>query len=204
MAKDRNKKKQGRIGEVTRTTTETDINVSINLDGQGSYFLDTGVPFLDHMLALWSKHGMFDLDITAQGDTGIDDHHTVEDIGICLGRAFKAALGDKVGIKRYGDALVPMDEALAMVVVDLSGRSYLVFDVDIPCQKVGDFDTELVEEFFRAFSVNGEITLHVRLLSGKNTHHIIEAVFKALGRALNGASAVDEKITGVLSTKGSL
>lgn len=200
----KSKKGQGRTAEYTRTTTETDIQVALNLDGKGSYFLDTGVPFLDHMLALWSKHGLFDLDITAQGDTGIDDHHTVEDIGICLGRAFAEALGDKVGIRRYGTALVPMDEALAMAVVDLSGRGFLVFDAQLPCQKVGDFDTELVEEFLRAFAVNAELTLHVKQMAGKNTHHIIEAIFKALGRALNEASAIDENISGVLSTKGSL
>ncbi|ADG81705.1 imidazoleglycerol-phosphate dehydratase [Thermincola ferriacetica] len=200
----KSKKGHGRTAEYTRTTTETDIQVALNLDGKGSYFLDTGVPFLDHMLALWSKHGLFDLDITAQGDTGIDDHHTVEDIGICLGRAFAEALGDKVGIRRYGTALVPMDEALAMAVVDLSGRGFLVFDAQLPCQKVGDFDTELVEEFLRAFAVNAELTLHVKQMAGKNTHHIIEAIFKALGRALNEASAIDENISGVLSTKGSL
>jgi len=204
MARGSNKKMEGRKADYSRTTTETDIKVSLNVDGKGSYFLDTGVPFLDHMLALWSKHGLFDLDITAQGDTGIDDHHTVEDIGICLGKAFAEALGDKVGVKRYGTSYAPMDEALALAVVDLSGRGYLVFEADIPCQRVGDFDTELVEEFMRAFAINAEITLHMRLISGKNTHHIIEALFKALGRALNEAAIIDEKIVGVLSTKGSL
>jgi len=197
MAKARKKK-------VARTTTETDINVTLNLDGNGSYILDTGVPFLDHMLALWSKHGMFDLDIAAQGDTGIDDHHTVEDIGICLGEAFSQALGDKFGIRRYGTAFAPMDEALAMVVVDISGRTFLSFDVPMPAQKVGDFDTELVEEFLRAMVNHANITLHVRLLEGKNTHHVIEAVFKGLGRAMKEAVTVDERIEGILSTKGQL
>lgn len=193
-----------RKSEISRTTTETNINVKINLDGKGSYGLDTGVPFLDHMLALWAKHGMFDLEIEAQGDIEIDDHHTVEDIGICLGRAISDALRDKAGIRRYGTAFVPMDESLAMVVVDISGRAYLAFDAAMPTQKVGDFDTELVEEFLRAFANQGEMTLHVRLLEGKNTHHIIEAIFKALGRALREAVSIDERIEGVMSTKGQL
>lgn len=195
---------QSRTAKVVRTTTETDINVSLNLDGKGGYILDTGVPFLDHMLALWSRHGLFDLDIAADGDTGIDDHHTVEDIGICLGEAIKEALGDKAGIRRYGTAFAPMDEALAMVVVDISGRAFLAFDAEIPAQKVGDFDTELVEEFMRALANHADITLHIKLLSGKNTHHIIEAIFKGLGRAMKEAVAKDEKIEGVLSTKGQL
>jgi len=197
MAKDRKSK-------IARTTTETDINVKLNLDGKGSYILDTGVPFLDHMLALWSRHGMFDLDIAAQGDTGIDDHHTVEDIGICLGQAISQALSDKSGIRRYGTAFAPMDEALARVVVDISGRAYLSFEADMPAQKVGDFDTELVEEFVRALANHAEITLHIKLLSGQNTHHIIEAIFKGLGRALKEAVFVDERIEGILSTKGQL
>lgn len=195
---------QSRSAKVARTTTETDIKVSLNLDGKGGYILDTGVPFLDHMLALWSRHGLFDLDITAEGDTGIDDHHTVEDIGICLGEAIKQALGDKAGIRRYGTAFAPMDEALAMVVVDISGRAFLSFNAVIPAQKVGDFDTELVEEFMRALANHADITLHIRLLAGKNTHHIIEAIFKGLGRAIKEAVALDEKIQGVLSTKGQL
>lgn len=190
--------------KVVRTTTETDICIKIDLDGKGSSILDTGVPFLDHMLTLWSKHGMFDLEIGAQGDTGIDDHHTVEDIGICLGQAIAAALGDKAGIRRYGTAFAPMDEALAMVVLDISGRAFLSFDVNMPAQKVGDFDTELVEEFLRALAVNAQITLHVKLLAGKNTHHIIEAVFKGLGRAVKEAVSIDERIDGVMSTKGKL
>jgi len=195
---------KARKSKVARTTTETDINVKLNLDGKGGSILDTGVPFLDHMLALWAKHGMFDLDVAAQGDTGIDDHHTVEDIGICLGQAISLALADKVGIRRYGTAFAPMDEALAMVVVDISGRSFLSFEAVIPAQKVGDFDTELVEEFLRALVNHAEITLHVRLMQGKNTHHIIEAIFKGLGRALKEAVSIDERIEGILSTKGQL
>lgn len=193
-----------RKSKISRTTTETDINVKLNLDGKGSYILETGVPFLDHMMALWARHGMFDLDIAGQGDTGIDDHHTVEDIGICLGQAISQALGDKVGIKRYGTAFAPMDEALAMVVIDISGRAFLAFDVPMPAQKVGDFDTELVEEFMRALANHAGITLHIRLLQGNNTHHVIEAVFKALGRALHEAVSIDERIEGILSTKGQL
>jgi imidazoleglycerol-phosphate dehydratase len=162
------------------------------------------VPFFDHMLALWARHGMFDLVIEAQGDTGIDDHHTVEDIGICLGQAIKEALGEKLGIKRYGTAFAPMDEALAMAVVDVSGRPFLVFDVPILAQKVGDFDTELVEEFLRAMVNHADLTLHIRLLQGKNTHHIIEAVFKGLGRAVKEAVSIDERIEGIMSTKGQL
>jgi len=195
---------KARKAKTSRTTTETDINISLNLDGKGSYKLGTGVPFLDHMLALWSRHGMFDLDIEAQGDTGIDDHHTVEDIGICLGEVISRALADKAGIRRYGTAFAPMDEALAMVVADISGRAFLSFDVPMPAQKVGDFDTELVEEFLRALANHAEITLHVRLIQGRNTHHVIEAVFKGLGRALKEAVSIDERIEGILSTKGQL
>ncbi|PKM43044.1 MAG: imidazoleglycerol-phosphate dehydratase HisB [Firmicutes bacterium HGW-Firmicutes-8] len=195
---------KARKSKTSRTTTETDINVKINLDGKGSYILETEVPFLDHMLALWARHGMFDLDVAAQGDTGIDDHHTVEDIGICLGEAISQALGDKSGIKRYGTAFAPMDEALAMVVVDISGRAFLAFDVPMPAAKVGDFDTELVEEFLRALANHADITLHVRLLQGKNTHHVIEAVFKGLGRAMKEAVTIDDRIEGILSTKGQL
>lgn len=193
-----------RKSQISRTTTETNINVKIDLDGKGNCRLDTGVPFFDHMLNLWARHGMLDLEIEAQGDIEIDDHHTVEDIGICLGRAISDALGDKAGIRRYGTAFVPMDEALAMVVVDISGRAYLAFDVPMPTQKVGDFDTELVEEFLRAFANQCQMTLHVRLLTGKNTHHIIEAIFKGLGRAVREAVSIDERIEGVMSTKGQL
>lgn len=193
-----------RKGEISRTTSETVIDLKLIVDGKGNYILDTGVPFLEHMLALWSKHGLFDLELKAQGDTEIDYHHTVEDIGICLGQAFKIALADKVGITRYGTAFVPMDEALAMVVADISGRAFLSFDAAMPSQKVGNFDTELVEEFLRAFVNNSGITLHVKLLNGANTHHIIEAVFKGLGRALREAVSIDRRIEGVMSTKGQL
>jgi imidazoleglycerol-phosphate dehydratase len=195
---------KARKSKVARTTTETDIRIKLNLDGKGSYILETGVPFLDHMLALWSRHGMFDLDISAQGDTGIDDHHTVEDIGICLGQAIANALGEKTGIRRYGTAFAPMDEALAMVVVDISGRAFLSFEALMPAQKVGDFDTELVEEFIRALANHADITLHVRLMQGKNTHHVIEAIFKGLGRAIKEAVSIDERIEGIMSTKGQL
>lgn len=195
---------KARTSIVSRTTTETDIKINFSLDGNGSSALNTGVPFLDHMLTLWTKHGMFNLEITAQGDTDIDDHHTVEDIGICLGQAINQALGDKAGITRYGTSFVPMDEALAMVVVDLSGRAFLSFDALMPAPKVGNFDTELVEEFLRALANHANMTLHVRLLQGKNTHHIIEAIFKGLGRALKDAIAIDPRIDGIMSTKGQL
>ena len=195
---------ENRSAEIVRTTTETDINLSLNLDGKGEYKIDSGVPFLDHMLNLWTRHGLFDLDLKAQGDVEIDDHHTVEDIGISLGQALKEALGSKEGIKRYGTSYVPMDETLVLVSLDLSGRPFLVFKADLPAAKVGNFDTELVEEFLRAFAFNGGVTLHVKLIEGGNTHHIIEAIFKALGRALREAVSIDPKIEGVLSTKGQL
>lgn len=195
---------QQRKAQLARKTAETDINVCLNLDGTGIYEVQTGVGFLDHMLCLWARHGALDLTIKARGDTYIDDHHTVEDIGITLGLAIKEALGDKAGINRYGHALVPMDEALILVALDLSGRGHLELDLPLPSTKVGSFDTELVEEFFRALAVNGGITLHVRMLSGRNTHHIIEGAFKALGRALRQAVARDERLTGIPSTKGVL
>ncbi|AEF94591.1 Imidazoleglycerol-phosphate dehydratase [Desulfotomaculum nigrificans CO-1-SRB] len=195
---------QQRKAQLARKTAETDINVCLNLDGTGIYEVQTGVGFLDHMLCLWARHGALDLTIKARGDTYIDDHHTVEDIGITLGLAIKEALGDKAGINRYGHALVPMDEALILVALDLSGRGHLELDLPLPSTKVGSFDTELVEEFFRAMAVNGGITLHVRMLSGRNTHHIIEGAFKALGRALRQAVARDERLTGIPSTKGVL
>lgn len=193
-----------RLAEIERKTAETEIKLTLNLDGRGWQSIDTGVPFLDHMLTLWSKHGLMDLELAARGDVHIDDHHSVEDIGICLGQSLDKALGDKAGINRYGTAYVPMDEALAMVSLDLSGRAYLVFDAKLPAAKVGNFDTELVEEFLRALAFNARMTLHVKVLAGVNTHHIIEAVFKALGRALREAVAVDPKIEGVMSTKGLL
>lgn len=194
----------GRIGQIERTTTETEIKLNLNLDGKGKGNIASGVPFLDHMLDLWTKHGQFDFQLEAKGDTHIDDHHTVEDIGICLGKALAEALGDKAGIKRYGTSFVPMDESLVMVSLDLSGRPYLGFNVTYPATTVGNFACELVEEFLRAFVNNGGVTLHVRLIEGQNTHHIIEAIFKALGRALREGVSIDPTIEGVLSTKGSL
>lgn len=193
-----------RTAKVCRKTGETEIELSLVLENEETGSIASGVGFLDHMLTLWSKHGFMRLDLQAVGDVGVDFHHTVEDIGICLGQALKEAVGDKKGIGRYGTAFVPMDEALVMVSLDLSGRAYLAFEVEIPTPKVGEFDTELVEEFLRALAFNAGITLHVRMLAGKNSHHIIEAVFKALGRALRDAVSVDPLVRGVLSTKGSL
>lgn len=193
-----------RTGAFSRKTGETEINVSLGLDGAGDSRVSTGLPFFDHMLTLLAKHAAFNLELTARGDLAVDGHHTVEDAGICLGRALQEAMGEKSGIRRYGHALVPMDEALALAAVDLSGRGFLAFDAVIPSLRVGDFETELVEEFLRALAANGEFTLHVRLLSGKNTHHIIEAVFKALARALRDAVAPDDRVGGVPSTKGTL
>ena len=193
-----------RISQVKRKTTETDITLKINIDGSGKYSIKTPVPFLTHMLELFSKHGLFDLDITASGDVEIDSHHTVEDIGICLGEAFNKALGKKVKIKRYGEAKVPMDEALAQITLDLSGRPHLTCNIPQIEDKVGQFDTELVEEFFQAFVNNSGITLHINLISGKNSHHIIEAVFKAFARALDTATLLDPRVSGIPSTKGAL
>lgn len=193
-----------RTASLERITGETAIKVSLHLDGSGQSQIATGIGFFDHMLILLSKHGLFDLTVTANGDIYVDGHHTVEDTGIVLGQALAQALGDKSGIKRYGTAFVPMDEALAMVSLDISGRPFLVFDAALPSEQVGQFDSELTEEFLRALSVHAGLTLHVRLLSGKNTHHIIEAIFKALGRALDEATRQDDRIKGVMSTKGML
>ncbi|SNX54544.1 imidazoleglycerol-phosphate dehydratase HisB [Thermoanaerobacterium sp. RBIITD] len=193
-----------RYGEITRKTGETDIKVKINIDGSGNSDIDTGVGFLDHMLTLFSKHGLFDLDVKAKGDLYVDSHHTVEDIGITLGQAFLKAIGDKKSIKRYGVSYVPMDETLVRVVADISGRPYIYYDMNLNAQVLGNFETETVEDFLRAFALNSGITLHVELLHGKNTHHIIEAAFKALGRALDEAVKIDERINGVPSTKGIL
>lgn len=189
---------------IERNTAETHINLTLSLDGTGTYQVNSGVGFLDHMLCLFAKHGALDLTLRAKGDTYIDDHHTVEDIGITLGQAIKQALGDKKGIARYGHAMVPMDEALILVALDLSGRGHLEFDLPLPASKVGTFDTELVEEFCRALALNAGMTLHVRMMNGRNTHHIIEGTFKALGRALRQAVAPDERLTGIPSTKGVL
>jgi imidazoleglycerol-phosphate dehydratase len=193
-----------RQGRVERKTKETRIELELSLDGKGSADLQTGVPFLDHMLTLFSVHGLFDLKIQAAGDLEIDAHHTVEDIGICLGDALSTALGDRKTIRRYGFAVVPMDESCASVALDLSNRPYLMYQVPPVASKVGQFDTELVPEFFRAVSQHGGITLHIRAHYGSNTHHILEAIFKAWGRALDEATRPDERRTGVPSSKGSL
>lgn len=187
---------------IHRATGETDIKVKLDVDGGGRAETDTGVPFLNHMLELLAGHGGLDLEIRATGDLAVDAHHTVEDAGICLGQALREALGDKRGIRRYGHVLLPMDEALAAVAVDISGRGLLVFNVPLPAERVGQFDTELVEEFLRALAHNAGITLHVHLLAGRNTHHIIEAVFKGLGRAIREAVGIDDPGGGVPSTKG--
>ena len=190
---------------IERKTAETDIVLRLDLDGSGLADVRTGVGFLDHMLILLVRHGRFDLTVHCKGDTDVDDHHSVEDVGICLGRAFREALGDKRGICRYGDAALPMDEALVLCAVDLSGRGCLGWDLPFPTEKVGFFDTQLVEEFFTAFVSNAGITAHVRLLAGKNSHHIAEAAFKGTARALRKAVAVDREFEDeVPSTKGTL
>ncbi|SDC51364.1 MULTISPECIES: imidazoleglycerol-phosphate dehydratase HisB [unclassified Candidatus Frackibacter] len=193
-----------RSAEIKRQTSETDIKLNLDLDGEGRSQINTGVPFLNHMLDLFTKHGLFNLELEASGDLEIDAHHTVEDIGICLGKAINEAVGDKAGIKRYSTEYVPMDEALISVSLDLSGRAYLAYGLELTKERVGDFDTELVREFMRAVSYNGGITLHLRQLAGENTHHIIEAAFKALGRTLRQAVEKDDRIDGVMSTKGKL
>ncbi len=193
-----------RIGEILRTTKETDIQLTIELDGSGDCSISSAVGFLDHMLTLFSVHGFFILTLHASGDLGVDDHHTVEDVGICLGQAFHSALGDKAGINRYGHAYVPMDETLARVCVDFSNRPFLIYNVQLEDRKVGTFDTQLAKEFLRAFSLHSGLTLHVDLLHGENTHHILEAVFKAMGRAVSQAVAKNEKTDGQLSSKGTL
>lgn len=194
-----------RNSQYSRKTAETDIALSLNLDGTGVSEIDTGVGFLDHMLTLFARHGRFDLSVKCAGDTQVDDHHSVEDIGICLGKAFSEALGDKRGICRYGDITLPMDEALILSAVDISGRAFLVYDLDIPTEKVGTFDTELVEEFFIAFAANAGITLHIRQLAGRNAHHIIEGAFKSVARSLRKAVAIDPDCADeVPSTKGVL
>lgn len=193
-----------RRSEVKRETTETRIAASVTLEGQGRSEIATGVGFLDHMLAQVARHGLFDISVTAHGDLEIDAHHTVEDVGICLGKAFVQALGDASGIARFGHSVAPMDDALADVTVDLSGRPFLSFRGDLPRGRLGEFDSELVEEFFRAFAVNARATVHVTLRYGSNLHHCIEALFKAFGRALREAVGLDPRVTGVPSTKGVL
>ena len=192
-----------RTSEITRNTAETKIQLKLNLDGTGKASIDTGVGFLNHMLTLFAAHGKFDLTITCNGDTDVDDHHSVEDIGICLGQAFQQALGDKRGITRYGSFLLPMDEALILSAVDISGRSCLCYGLEIPTEKIGTFDTELVEEFFLGFTRNCPMSLHLRQLAGTNSHHIVEGAFKSVGRALKAAVSLtgsDE----IPSTKGVL
>lgn len=193
-----------RVGEVRRHTKETDVRVKLNLDGNGRSRVDTGLPFLDHMLDLFAKHGLFDLEVLCKGDLEIDDHHSVEDVAITLGQALVEALGDKAGIKRYGEATVPMDEALCRTVVDLSGRFYLIYEVVTRRQKIGNFSVELAEHFWRSFAETAKFNLHIDCLRGRNTHHILEGTFKATTRALRQAVERDPRITGVLSTKGSL
>ena len=193
-----------RIGEFSRKTGETDITVKINLDGTGRYTLESGVPFFDHMLTMLAKHGLMDLEIACKGDTEVDDHHTIEDLGITLGEALKRALGDKAGICRYATQFLPMDEALVMVSLDISGRPYLSYDVEFFTERTGNFEAGLLEEFLRGFAFAAGITLHVKKIDGRNTHHIIEAVMKALARALDQATQVDPRVQGIPSTKGAL
>jgi imidazoleglycerol-phosphate dehydratase len=194
-----------RTAEIIRKTAETDITLTLCLDGDGKGNIDTGCGFLDHMLTLFSRHGSFDLDVKCIGDTQVDYHHTAEDIAICLGDAFKKALGDMKGITRYGSFILPMDESLILTAVDISGRSYLGYDLDIPTEKVGDFDTELTREFFEAFVRHAGVTLHIKQLSGYNSHHIIEGTFKSFARTMKQAVAIDEKNKDKIpSTKGVL
>ena len=193
-----------RRAEIERSTTETKIHVDLVLDGSGQGKVATTIPFLNHMLTLFSKHGFFDLTVRATGDTDIDEHHTVEDIGIVLGTGLKEALGKKEGIKRFGFASVPLDETLVQVTIDLSGRPYLVYRVDLPDRKIKTFDLGLFEDFFQAFATHGAFNLHVNLLYGRNPHHIMEAIFKAFSKALDQATTFDERVSGVLSTKGQL
>ena len=194
-----------RVSQIDRKTKETDVKLKLNIDGKGNSSIDSGCGFLDHMLTLFAKHGRFDLEVVCKGDTQVDDHHTVEDIGICLGTAFKEALSDKKGICRYGSAAIPMDETLILAAIDFSGREYLGFDEQIPAEQIGSFDTELNEEFWMAFVRNAACTLHLKQLAGSNSHHIIEGAFKALARALAKATAIDEKNKNqVPSTKGVL
>ncbi|MGH9941721.1 MAG: imidazoleglycerol-phosphate dehydratase HisB [Pyrinomonadaceae bacterium] len=193
-----------RTAEVARQTKETDVRVALTLDGTGRAQVGTGVPFLDHMLELFARHGLFDLEVVCRGDLEIDDHHSVEDVAICLGEALRQALGDKAGIARYGSALVPMDEALCRAVIDLSGRFYLVYEVETKRQTIGNFSVELAEHFWRSFAEAARCNLHLDCLRGRNTHHILEGTFKATARALRQAVERDPRISGVLSTKGAL
>lgn len=194
-----------RTSEINRRTAETDIKLKLNLDGTGKSSIDTGCGFMDHMLTLFARHGRFDLNISCKGDTYVDDHHTVEDIGICLGMAFSEALGEMRGIVRYGNTILPMDESLILTSVDISGRTYLGYDLRIPTEKVGTFDTQLVEEFMLAFVRKANITLHIKQIAGANSHHIIEGTFKSLARTLHDAIEINEKYKDEIpSTKGVL
>ncbi|MEK7817731.1 MAG: imidazoleglycerol-phosphate dehydratase HisB [Actinomycetota bacterium] len=193
-----------RTATIERTTAETKITVKLAVDGAGESKINTGVGFFDHMLTLFAKHGLFDLEVAAKGDLEVDGHHTVEDVGICLGQAFEKALGDKKGITRYGFFMLPMNEALATVSVDISGRPFLAYNMDMSTSRIGGFDTDLTHEFFQAFVSNSGMTLHIRLQAGTNPHHVIEAVFKGFGRALDQATMLDPRISGVQSTKGVL
>lgn len=193
-----------RTASVKRKTSETDIEIDLNLDGEGKFDISTKIPFLDHMLTQLAKHGLFDLKIKADGDVEIDFHHTVEDVGIVLGKTFKKALKEKKGIRRYGSAYTPLDEALALVVADIAGRPYFVYKVDLPKEKIGEFDVELVEEFFQAFANNCGVTLHIRLIYGNNLHHSVEAIFKAFAKAMDQGTSLDKRVKDIPSTKGSL
>lgn len=193
-----------RSARIARKTTETDVTLELEIDGSGTHSIDTPVGFFNHMLELFSRHGLFDLRVQASGDTVVDQHHTVEDVGICLGQALRQALGDKQSIIRYGEATVPMDEAATNVSMDISGRPFLVFSAPPLQGKVGDFDLELVEEFFQAVAAHAAITIHVTVRSGKNSHHIVESIFKAFARALDGATRTDARVSGIPSTKGTL
>jgi imidazoleglycerol-phosphate dehydratase len=187
---------------IKRKTAETEISLNLNIDGSGENNISTGVGFLNHMLNLFARHGLIDLEVMAHGDLDVDAHHTVEDVGIVLGQALKEALGDKKSIRRYGTSFVPMDEALAMTAIDIGGRPYLVFDCSFTADKVGEMDTELVEEFFRAISLNSGMNIHIKAFYGRNNHHMAEAIFKSFGRALDEACRLDARIEGVMSTKG--
>ena len=193
-----------RTATVARKTNETDISVTLNLDGSGNSEISTGIGFFDHMLEGFAKHGFFDMELVASGDLAVDGHHTVEDVGIVLGTAIKKAVGDKKGIRRYGSCILPMDETLVLCAVDLSGRPYLSFDAEFTTDRVGYLETELVKEFFYAISYKAKMNLHIKVLSGTNNHHIIEGMFKAFARALDDATGTDQRISGILSTKGSL
>jgi len=193
-----------RAATIDRATAETEIHLTLRLDGSGQAKVATGVGFLDHMLTLFARHGLFDLEVAAKGDLEVDQHHTVEDVGICLGQAIAAAAGDKRGIARYGSATIPMDEALVLASLDLSGRPFLACDLDLNGRTIGQFDAELVPEFFRAVATNAQLALHLRQFAGENGHHLVEAAFKAFARALDAATRLDERVQGVPSTKGVL